>query len=396
MTKSLRIADLQDKRMFFYLLLLSFGCAMSFQGWQVLYTNFAVQGAGLTGAESGFVQSIREVPGLLTLGLIPLLLIAREHRLAAVFICVLGLGVMSTGFFPFWLGLIGTTFITSMGDHYFEATSQSLQLQYFDRKQAPLVMGKIRGFTAAGSLLMSASLFFLANYFTFTSLYLVVGSAALCAGLIALTMDPSDPNKPKQRRKMILKKKYWLFYVLTFLSGARRQIFTVFSLFLLVDHFNFALRDVALLFMFNHAVNWFLNPLIGRAINAVGERTILTVEYASLIVIFIAYALTDSPLVAGILYVLDHVLYNFVIAVRTFFQKIAEPEDIAPSMAVGMSVNHVAAVLIPTIGGLLWMIDYRIPFFAGAVLAFCSLLLAQRIDKEVALADMRALAEQNT
>ena len=131
-------------------------------------------------------------------------------------------------------------------------------------------------------------------------------------------------------------------------------------------------------------INYFLSPLIGKAIIKFGERKILSVEYSSLIFIFIAYAFTDSKIVVALLYILDHIFFNFAIAIRTYFQKVGDPRDIAPTMAVGFTINHIAAVVIPALGGLLWIVDYKIPFIAGAAMSFISLTAVQliRIPKE--------------
>ncbi len=96
------------------------------------------------------------------------------------------------------------------------------------------------------------------------------------------------------------------------------------------------------------------------------------------------YAIVDSKIATAFLYAVDHIFFNFAIAIRTFFQKIAEPEDIAPSMAVGFTINHIAAVFLPAAGGLLWLINYKIPFFAGAILSFISLTPVQFITAEIA------------
>jgi hypothetical protein len=106
---------------------------------------------------------------------------------------------------------------------------------------------------------------------------------------------------------------------------------------------------------------------------------VLSLEYASLICVFLIYAFSGSKLVVITMYILDHILFNFAIAIRTYFQKVADPQDIAPSMAVGFTINHIAAVVMPAIGGALWMIDYRIPFVAGAALSLISLLAVQLI-----------------
>jgi len=137
--------------------------------------------------------------------------------------------------------------------------------------------------------------------------------------------------------------------------------------------------EISVLFVINNLVNYFVSPLIGRAINRFGERAVLSVEYFSLIFVFLTYAYTDSKWIAGVMYVLDFIFFNFAIAIRSYFQKIADPKDIAPSMAVGFTINHIVAVVVPVIGGILWMTDYRIPFLMGAGMSIISLILVQMI-----------------
>ena len=147
--------------------------------------------------------------------------------------------------------------------------------------------------------------------------------------------------------------------------------------------FDYSVQDVTILFIINNVVNYFVSPILGKAIVRFGERKVLSLEYASLVIIFISYALVESRIIVGFLYVLDHIFFNFAIAIRTFFQKISEPEDIAPSMAVGFTINHIAAVVLPAIGGMLWMIDYRITFLGGAAMSLISLISVQLIDRQL-------------
>lgn len=182
-----------------------------------------------------------------------------------------------------------------------------------------------------------------------------------------------------QQKRMIFKRRYGLYYLLTFLAGARRQIFASFAVFLMVKNFGFTVREITLLFVTNNLVNYFLSPFIGRCIIRFGERRVLSIEYAAMLGIFVAYGIVQEKWMVALLYILDHIFFNFAIAIRTYFQKIGDPEDIAPSMAVGFTINHIAAVFFPALGGMLWMIDYRIPFWCGAVLSLCSLLAVQGI-----------------
>jgi MFS family permease len=191
-----------------------------------------------------------------------------------------------------------------------------------------------------------------------------------------------DRSLPVQRKRMILRSKYWLFYFLTFMAGARRQIFMAFAVLLLVKNLGYSLREVTALFVVNNTINYFLSPLIGKWIIRFGERRMLSLEYFSLIFIFLAYASIDSKLIVGILYILDHIFFNFSIAIRTYFQKIGDPKDVAPSMAVGFTINHIAAVVLPALGGYLWLVDYRIPFWGGAAMGLISLLAVQLIKSD--------------
>jgi predicted MFS family arabinose efflux permease len=127
----------------------------------------------------------------------------------------------------------------------------------------------------------------------------------------------------------VLRRRYWLYYLLTFLSGARRQIFVVFAAFLMVEKFGYSASEVTLLFLINYAFNWFFAERIGALIHRIGERRALTIEYIGLIFVFIAYGLVDNATLAAALYVIDHMFFAMAIAISTYFQKIADPKDMA-------------------------------------------------------------------
>jgi hypothetical protein len=365
--------------MYRYLLVLTIASALGLQGWQTLFNNFAVEVAGLDGSQVGIIQSVREVPGFLALLAVYFLLLIREHRLSALSVLCLGVGVGVTGLMPTMRGLVVTTLIMSIGYHYYETTNQSLTLQYFDQGTAPVVFGRQRSFAAATNIAVGLAIYGMAFFLPYTAMYLLMGVVLCGMGLWGFLQNPVRSDLPVQRKKMIMRKRYTLFYFLTFLAGARRQIFMAFAVFLLVKRFDFTVREITLLFIANNGVNYYLSPLIGKAIVRYGERRVLSLEYAGMILIFLAYAWVQTRWMVAALYVLDHIFYNFAIAIRTYFQKVADPRDIAPSMAVGFTINHIAAVVLPALGGLLWMVDYRIPFVGGAMLALVSLLAVQFI-----------------
>jgi len=365
--------------MYRYLIVLTISSAAGLQAWQTLFNNFAVDVAGLNGHHVGMIQSIREIPGFLALLVVFVIMFIKEYRLSALSILILGLGVAMTGIFPSYIGLILTTLVMSFGFHYYETTNMSLTLQYFDEATSPWVFGKQRSYAAASNIAVGILIYLFVFLLDFTQIYLLFGSLIIAAGVWGLFQDPTDIAIIPQRKNMIIRKKYGLFYFLTFMAGARRQIFMAFAVLLMVQKFKYSVQEVTILFVVNNMINYYLSPLIGRSIIRFGERKVLSLEYLSLIFIFVAYAVTGSKLVVAFLYILDHIFFNFSIAIRTYFQKVGDPRDVAPSMAVGFTINHIAAVVLPALGGLLWMIDYRIPFVSGAMMSLVSLIAVQMI-----------------
>ncbi len=365
--------------MFIYLVVLTISSTVGLQTWTTLFNNFAVDIANLGGNHVGMIQSVREIPGFLALLAIFVIRFIPEHRLSAVSILLLGVGLAATGFFPSYLGIALTTLASSFGFHYYETTNMSLTLQYFKKHESPWVFGRLTSLAAATSIVIGLLIWAMMAFLSFSQVYLIVGGLIASAGLWAFSRDPTDPQALPQRKQMILRKRYWLFYFLTFMAGARRQIFIAFSVLLLVQKFNYSVQEVTILFVINNSINYFLSPLVGKSIIRFGERKVLSLEYASVIFIFSAYACTDSKLLVAFIYILDQIFFTFAIAIRTYFQKVGDPQDIAPSMAVGFTINHLAAVFLPAIGGMLWVIDYRIPFFAGAAMGVISLLAVQKI-----------------
>jgi len=367
----------EQKPMLKFLAVMTAASMIGMQGYAILFNNFAVEVINLDGNGVGMIQSVREIPGFLSLLAVFLIMIIKEHRLAALSIILLGLGTGITGLFPTYGGIVFTTLVMSFGFHYYETTNQSLTLQYFSSGVSPIILGKLRSLAAASSIASGMLIWILISFLDYRETFLIVGAMVVLAGIWGFMQDPTHKNIAPQRQKMILKKKYSLYYILTFLSGARRQIFMVFSVFLLVKFFHFTVQEMTFLFIINNLVAWILNPLIGKAIVKFGERRISSIEYIGVIIIFLVYAYTSSKYLAAAMYILDNILFNFAVAIRTYFQKIAEPQDISSSMAVGFTINHIAAVFLPALGGILWMINYRIPFIAGAVLGVISLIAAQ-------------------
>ena len=363
--------------MYGFLAVLCIASALGNQGWQTLFNNFAVEKAGANSVEVGAIQSFREIPGFLTFFAVYILLLIAEHRFAVYSILLLGVGVMITGLFPSFEGLVITGMLMSVGFHFFETANQSLTLQYFSAERVPLVLAKFRSYTALTNIATGVFIWLIAGFLSFKWMFFIIGAVVFAAGLYSLRKNPVDKLLPPQHKKLIFKRKYGLFYALNFLSGSRRQIFMVFAIFILVQKYHFSITHITILFVVNNIITFVLSPYIGKAINRFGERSMLTFEYVFLIFVFLGYGLIENEIVVTALYIVDNLFFSFAISINSFFRKQADPADIAPSMAVGFTINHITAVFLPVLGGLLWVYNWRIPFLGGAGLAFISLILAR-------------------
>ena len=391
MYRSVSIFDVSGlpfwRRPIFLLFIMAVAMPIAFNVWSALLNNFVVQVADFDGSDIGLLHTVREVPGFLAVGVILLLLVIREQTLGLISLAILGIATAITAYFPSMSGLLIITLISSFGFHYFETVNQSLQLQWLPTEKAPKIIGWLVG---AGSLAtLFAYLGIIVGWqklgLSFNFLYLSSGGLTALIAVFCLFFFPNFKTETKQITKLVMRRRYWLYYALQFLSGARRQIFVVFAGFMMVEKFGFQVHQLTALFLINLVINIFAAPLFGYFIAHFGERRALLIEYSGLICVFMAYAgiyLFDWGVsLAAILFVLDHLFFGLKMALKTYFQKISAPEDIAPTAAVAFTINHIAAVFLPVLLGLLWLISPAIVFMAAAFLAFLSFLLALLIPR---------------
>ena len=360
---------------------------LAFSTWVALLNNFVIEAAGFDGVGIGWLQSVREVPGFLAVGVIVVIMFMREQTLALVSLLTLGFVVMVTGWFPSIGGLLVTTMISSIGFHYYATVSQSLQLQWIDKDKAPQTLGWIVSAGSAASLVAYGLLVLSWKTFdlSYNFVYMMGGGATVVIALICWVAYPKFASPHSQHTKMILRKRYWLYYALQFMAGARRQIFVVFAAFMMVEKFGFEVHEVTALFLVNFVANMIFAPMMGHMISRVGERNALAFEYVGLTLVFLAYGgiffFGWGVVLAASLYVIDHLFFALAFALKTYFQKIADPKDIAPTAAVSFTINHIAAVFLPAALGYLWITSPSMVFVLAAGMALTSLALALMIPR---------------
>ena len=364
------------------LFLMAAAMPIAFSTWSALLNNFTIEVAGFDGSDIGWLHTVREIPGFLAIGVIAVIIFMREQVLGLVSLVLLGVATGITAWFPSMGGILTITMLSSIGFHFYETVNQSLQLQWLDKARAPQVLGWLVAAGSGATLLVYLIIVALWEPLglTYNIVYLLSGGTCAAIAIFALLAYPQFEAPNPQIKRLILRRRYWLYYALQFMAGARRQIFVVFAGFMMVEKFGFAVHEVTALFLINLVANMIFAPFMGHAVARFGERRTLIFEYAGLALVFLAYGgiylFGWGVILAAVLYVVDHLLFALALALKTYFQKIADPGDIAPTAAVAFTINHIAAVFLPALLGYLWLISPAGVFGLAAGMAGVSLLLA--------------------
>ena len=389
--KSVRIEDAQSlpfwRRPIVLLFLMALAMPIAFNTWSALLNNFVIEAANFDGSDIGWLHTVREIPGFLAIGVIALIIFIREQVLGLVSLVMLGAATAVTAYFPSMAGILTLTMLSSIGFHYYETVNQSLQLQWLSKARAPQMIGWLM---AAGSavtlvayvlIVMTWEAFDLSYHFV----YLTAGGVTCAIAIFALFAYPQFESPNPQLKTFVLRRRYWLYYALQFMAGARRQVFIVFAGFMMVEKFGYDVHEVTALYLITLVTNVIVAPVMGRLVTLFGEQRALLFEYAGLMIIFFCYGglyfFGWGVAIAAALYILDNVFFTLALALKTYFQKIADPQDIAPTAAVAFTINHIAAVFLPALLGYLWLTSPAAVFVMASAMAGVSFTLALLIPR---------------
>ncbi len=367
-----------NRRLLLFIIVSNFLLNFGFQVWQTLFNNFAVEQLGAGPASVGLIQAVREIPGLLGFAIAFLSLIMSEVRLMALSIVMMGIGVLLTGQANSIPTLLATTFIMSLGFHFFMPSSNAVVLMIMKEEDTPKTLGNLGSLGSLASVAGTGAVLLLAAPMGYRNLFSAVGAVVILGGLLLLPFGNRQTRLPLGR-KIRLRRRYWLYYLLSFLLGSRRHIFTTFAVFLLVREYNVSVQTTAMLFLVNSIINVLTLRWTGQLVGKIGERTAMTITFSSLALIFMGYAtIKVLPLLFG-LFILDNIFFGFNVSLSSYFQKIAvSREEITSNLSTQQAIEHLAAITVPLIGGTVWQVyGAQAPFLFGVVIVLLGLVFTQ-------------------
>lgn len=352
-----------------------------------LNSNFVGQTMHLSGAQQGVLETFREFCGITALGLLALLASLAEPLIGAAMLALLGLGLGGYFFVQDYTWMILASLVWSQGFHVWVPLPGSMTLALAEPGRAGFRLGQMQAAGAVGSAagLVAALGLVYFDVCGIRALYLLAGAAALVGAACCLGI----PCQMKATRpRLVFRRRYSLYYLLTFLEGWRKQVCLAFAGYLLVTRYGTPLEVMLLLWLSTQVISWFLAPVVGRWIDRVGERRALVFYYGSMALLFSGYGLLEDRRLLYGLFVTDNAFFAFTMALTTYVNRIAPPAEHTATLSMGVAMNHIAAAVMPLTGGLLWnYVGYRWAFVTGVVAAVLSVLVALRLPRHTAVSE---------
>jgi len=354
-----------------------------------MFNNFLSDTFDLNAGARGLLEFPRELPGLLTALFAGALFFLSESRIAAFSALCIGVGMLGIAIWgASWTVMLVFMFVWNTGAHMMMPVRSSIGMDLAHVEHKGRRLGQIQGVGIAASIVGCAAVWILMKYLGagYRIMFIIGGIVALGAAFILFTMWM--PNAHLQRPKFVFRRQYWLYYTLAFLFGARKQIFITFGPWVLIKIFHQPAYIFAQLWMVAGVLGIIFQPALGRAIDRFGERWVLMVDSGMVFGVCIGYGyahlIGSHALALGVLYacfVGDLLLFGTNIARDTYLAKIAlKPEDVAPSLSLGVSINHAVSMSVPALGGLMWMkYGHASVFLAAAGVAVVMLFFSNRI-----------------
>ncbi len=386
----------QLRRGFALLAVTTFAATLALNVTQAISPNFFRDEIGMNGSLNGYLIAIRELPGFLLIFVAAALLRLGMARATSLSLAIMGVGYVafaSAGSFP---GLIVPSLVASVGFHSWLQLQDALGLSLARPGEEGSVLGRFRAIGFAGTVIamvLVLALLLGVEHFTgdlranqgswLRGLFVVSGIAGLIGAITIARFPVSEDARAVARAAPAItwRREYGLYYVLSFLDGSRMQIYFAFAPFVLVEEFRVNARALTTLLIVSALINWRTGAWIGRLVDRYGEKRMLTVGYSLHLVVFLGFAFSRNVWLLYLTYLGYNFLFLFSIGTTTYLRKICRREDLAPSLAMGISLAHLTAIVVPIVGAALWTrLGYQFPFLFGTVFVLISILLTQRID----------------
>lgn len=353
-----------------------------------IVTNYFEEVLNFSGPQFGYITAIREVGGFVLIFLTALLYRVPLQLVTAGALVVLGVGYAFFAMADSFMTVIPWVLITSFGFHTVLQTQYSLGMSLTTENRSGSILGRMGAFTQGGTFLAYLMIFvtFRQGLLDFNSTFIILGGVAVVGAIAIVRFPHLQDGQPRmampKRERIVFKREYHYFYWLNLFDGARQQIFFSFGLWVLVNQFGFKVPQISLLLLVVTFASMISASRLGRWIDRRGERRTLSIVNLFYVVALAGYALAGNVWLACFFYLIYAIITPLSsIGGATYLRKIAVPEDIASSLAMGITILHATAIVVPVAAGyILNFTGYQIPFFIACGFAIINFVVTLRLD----------------
>ena len=378
----------------------AFGMAMAAQ--QNVVTNYFEDILLLKGPQFGYITAIREVPGFLLIFITALFYRLSIPKLTALALVLLAVGYALFGSATSFWTVAPWVIISSMGYHTVLQTQYALGLSLTSENKSGSVLGTMSAVNFGGGL--AAMIFILLafhyDWIGYQTTFILAGVLAFIAAVAIFRFpnlrDGQEVTQRVQREPFVVRKPYRFYYYLSLLDGCRQQIFFSFGLWVLVNHYGLDVPKISALLIIVNLTAMLSGRRIGQMIDSYGEKQILGIVNVAYVVALAGYALVQNVYFAAFCYA----IYQFImplstVGAATYLRKVSAADDIAPSLAMGVTLQHAAAIVVPiTTGFILNFVGYQIPFLIACVFACIAIVVTRKLDPAHQKAPQRIAEDQ--
>ena len=355
---------------------------------QNIVTNYFEDVLHLSGPQFGYITAIREVGGFLLIFFTALLYRISLQRVTAGALVLLAVGYVFYGLSTSFWTVVPWVIISSLGYHTVLQTQFSLGLSLTTEAKSGSVLGRMAAFNQAGTFAALVMVFIIFHYdlLSFRATFVILGAVAF-VGAIAIFGFPHlhegrERRVAPKRDPIVWRRDYRYYYLLNILDGARQQVFFSFGLWVLVNNFGLNVAQISAVLLAVTFLSMVSSSWMGRLIDRHGERRTLSLINLAYVVALGGYALAGNVVIACVCYL----IYAFImpvspIASSIYLRKIAVAEEVAPSLAMGITLAHATAIVVPVAAGfILNFVGYQVPFFIACGFALVTFAITFKLD----------------
>ena len=357
-------------------------------------TNFFVNVMGLSGSQVLWMTGIREIPGLSLMLIAALITHLPLSRRTAMALVVMGVGFALYAAAQSYVALLVVVVIASIGFHNWLPLSSSLGLVLTRKEHSGRILGMISSTGALASIVGMGVAALLAMTLPLRAFYVLGGIAIVLGGLLVLRIPTSVGERQSAEPRLLLKRRYWLYYVLVFFEGSRMQVFAAFGTLILVQNYGLDARQISILLAVSGIVNFLLSPRLGHLLDIAGERITLSVSYVALALCFVGYATVHNALFLCLMLIGINLLTTLGMGLSTYVNRIAPRQELTPTLSAGVSINHITSVSMSLLAGtLLSLVGYEALCWGAAIVIMLSVPFALAIKIAPSLSEPQLVQE---